>query len=172
MERLCPTSTKFAMRQQRSNDVLASISQNMIIPAMTKGSLRFFFDCGAGGCLWAGDEATRSALGFGPLDAAVYDLQGRVTEPPRISLSPTLKSLIHRLDQEYAGYLNPFYQPDPSLWTQAKCERFNDDVEQLLALLRAELGAEFLIADEQKRLTENPFLAEFLVAHPNQKPMS
>lgn len=143
----------------------------MIIPAMTKGSLRFFFDCGAGGCLWAGDEATRSTLGSGPLDAAVYDLQGRVTEPPRISLSRDAHTLISRLDQEYTSYLNPFYQPDPSLWTQAKCDRFNDDVDQLLALLRAELGAEFVIADEQNRHTEDPSLAEFLVANPNQKPL-
>lgn len=101
------------------NAPLAYISQNMTIPAMTKGTLRFFFDFGAGGCLWAGDEATRSKLGVGPLDAAVYDLQGHVVVPPRISLPSNVHSLISRLDQEYLSYLNPLYPPDPSLWTQA-----------------------------------------------------
>ena len=149
----------------------ADISKGTTIPAMTKGSLRFFFDYGARGCLWAGDEATRSKLGVGPLDATVYDLQGHIAVPPRISLFRKVHSLISRLEQEYASYLNPFYPPGRSLWTQAKCERFNDNVDQLLVSLRGELGAEFVMADEQKRHTEVSTLGEFLAANPNQKPM-
>ncbi|MBA5802798.1 hypothetical protein [Rhizobium changzhiense] len=143
----------------------------MTIPAMTKDKLRFFFDFGAGGCLWAGDEATQSQLGVGPLDAAVYDLQGHVVVPPRISLPSNVHSLISHLDQEYLGYLNPLYPPDPSLWTQAKCDRFNNDVDQLLVLLQDELGTKFVIVDQQKRHVEDPALGEFLAANPNQKPM-
>jgi hypothetical protein len=154
-----------------SNTPLADISKSMNIPAMTKGSLRFYFDFGSGGCLWAGDEATRSKFGVGPLDATVYDLQGNVVEPPRISLPSKVHSLISRLDQEYAGYLNPLYQLDPSLWTQAKCDRFNDDVDQLMVLLQVELETEFVIVDQQKRHAEDPALGEFLVANPNQKPI-
>lgn len=61
--------------------------------------------------------------------------------------------------------------PGPNHWTQAKCERFNDNVDQLLVSLRGELGTEFVMADEQKRHTEDPTLGEFLAANPNQKPM-
>ncbi|WP_210262450.1 hypothetical protein, partial [Rhizobium indigoferae] len=135
------------------------------------GTLRFFFDFGAGGCLWAGDDATRSKLGVGPLDATVYDLQGDVALPPRLLLPSNVHSLINRLDQEYLSYLNPLYPPDPSLWTQARCDRFNSDVDQLLLLLQVELGANFVIIDQQKRHAEDPALGEFLVANPNQKPM-
>ena len=143
----------------------------MTIPTMTKGTLRFFFDFGAGGCLWAGDDATRSKLGVGPLDATVYDLQGDVALPPRLLLPSNVHSLINRLDQEYLSYLNPLYPPDPSLWTQARCDRFNSDVDQLLLLLQVELGTNFVIIDQQKRHAEDPALGEFLVANPDQKPM-
>ncbi|MBB4169871.1 hypothetical protein [Rhizobium sp. BK538] len=127
---------------------------------MTKGSLRFFFDYGARGCLWA-DRLMPPFMTF----------KGTLQCLPEISLFRKVHSFISRLDQEHASYLNPFYPPGPSLWTQAKCERFNDNVDQLLVSLRGELGAEFVMADEQKRHTEVPTLGEFLAANPNQKPM-
>ncbi|MBO9196111.1 hypothetical protein J5277_18575 [Rhizobium sp. 16-449-1b] len=143
----------------------------MAIRAMTKGTLRFFFDFGAGGCLWAGDEATRSTLGDGPLDATYYNPEGDVSEPPRIFLPRNVHSIISRLDQEYLGYLNPLYPTDPSLWTQGRCDRFNRDLDQLLTLLRVELGNKFVIVDQQQRHAENPALGEFLAANPDQKPI-
>lgn len=143
----------------------------MAIRAMTKGTLRFFFDFGAGGCLWAGDESTRSTLGDGPLDATYYNPEGDVSEPPRISLPRNVHSIIDRLDQEYLGYLNPFYPADPSLWTQDRCDRFNRDLDQLLTLLRVELGNKFVIVDQQQRHAEDPALCEFLAANPDQKPI-
>lgn len=53
---------------------------------MAKGVLRFFFDYGTGGCLWSGDAATRDRLDVGPVDAASFDLDGRVRKPSRVKL--------------------------------------------------------------------------------------
>lgn len=121
---------------------------------MAKGVLRFFFDYGAGGCLWAGDNGTREEMGPGPVDARLL-----VTKPAR--------DLRDRLDFEHSGYLNPLYPPDPSLWTQALCDRFNARVETLLELLRHELGARYEIVDEQPRYREDPRLGEYLESNPD-----
>ena len=53
---------------------------------MAKGVLRFFFDYATGGCLWSGDAATRDRLDVGPVDAASFDLDGRVRKPSRVKL--------------------------------------------------------------------------------------
>lgn len=136
---------------------------------MTKWVLRFLLDFGAGGCLWPGDEAAAAKLGNGPLDAAVYNLQGHAVAPPRIPLPSKVYALISRLDQEYSCYLNPSYPPDPSLWTQARCDRFNNDVDHLLVMLQAELRTDFVIVDQQKRHAEDPALGKFLAENPDQK---
>lgn len=133
---------------------------------MAKGVLRFFFDYGAGGCLWAGDAATRDRLDVGPVDAASFDLEGRVSRPSGVVLSETAQDLRDQLDFEHSGYLNPLYPLDPSLWTQALCDRFNANVDRLLALLRRELGEEYDILDEQIRYVEDPRLDDYLAAHP------
>ena len=116
---------------------------------MTKGILRFFFDYGAGGCLWAGDNETREEMGPGPVDEKLF-------------FSSSARDLRDQLDFEHSGYLNPLYPPDPSLWTQALCDRFNAGVDTLLELLRRELGASYDIVDEQRRYCEDPRLGEYL----------
>lgn len=136
---------------------------------MALSKLRFFFDPGAGGCLWAGDEVTESRFGYGPLDAAVFDVHGHIKEPPRIPLPTHVQSLIQRLDEEYYSSLNPIYPPDPSLWTQARCDRFNTQIDRLLNVLRTELETKFVIVDQQNRLAEDPTLDNFLAANPDQK---
>ncbi|MEF0938946.1 hypothetical protein [Rhizobium sp. BR 362] len=133
---------------------------------MTKGVLRFFFDYCAGGCLWAGDVATRDRLGAGPVDAAVYDLEGRESRKPRLVLSDAARRLRDQLDTEHSGYLNPLYQLDPSPWTQAVCDNFNASVDRLLAILRNELGADYEILDQQRRYVEDPALGKYLAANP------
>ncbi|MDP9835812.1 hypothetical protein J2T09_000554 [Neorhizobium huautlense] len=138
---------------------------------MHKRTLRFFFDPGAGGCLWACEESIRLGARSGPLDAATFDLDGQISQPAMISLSEETQSLLRRLDEEYASHLNPTYPADPSLWTQARCDRFNDELDQLLLLIRRELDYAFRIDDRQERLNEAPSLPDFLAADPQQKPV-
>ncbi len=133
---------------------------------MANGVLRFFFDYGAGGCLWAGDNATRERLGLGPVDASLFDLEGRHCQPARVELSHLAQNLRDQLDFEHSGYLNPLYPPDPSLWAQSLCDHFNANVDRLLALLRHELGKNFDILDEQIRYEEDPQLDEYLAINP------
>ncbi len=133
---------------------------------MSKFVLRYFFEYGAGGCLWAANEETYEKLGSGPVDSVCYDQEGSITLEPRVALSDVARSLRDKLDFEHSGYLNPVYPPDPSLWTQNMCERFNLGVDQLLELLKQELGSEYEIRDEQPRLAEDPELGEYLESHP------
>ncbi|QCL72431.1 MULTISPECIES: hypothetical protein [Agrobacterium] len=139
---------------------------------MEKGVLRFFFDYGAGGCLWAGDAATLYRLGVGPVDATLFDLKGRISKPPCLALSQMVRSLRDQLDSEHSCYLNPLYQPDPSLWSQSLCDRFNTDVERLLLLLRQEIGDNFHIVDEQTRYVEDADLNEYLAKNPSLSKMN
>ncbi|MEH3092497.1 MAG: hypothetical protein PGN20_10745 [Agrobacterium cavarae] len=140
--------------------------------SMSKGVLRFFFDYGAGGCLWAGDEATLARLDVGPVDAFTFDLEGRVSVRPPLELSEVAQTLRDRLDFQHSRYLNPIYPPDPSLWSQALCDRFNDDVDRLLAILRVELGNQYEIRDEQIRYVEDPELGEYLTQNPTLSPIT
>lgn len=133
--------------------------------------LRFFFDHGAGGCLWAGDAATRDSLGPGPIDAGVFDIAGRPVTPPRLVLSDAARALRDRLEAEHVTYLNPLHPPDPSLWTAARCSRFNAGVDALVALLRRELAPRFDLRDEQDRYCEDPRLAAYLAANPSLAPL-
>ncbi len=133
---------------------------------MAKGVLKFFFDYGAGGCLWAGDAATRDKLGVGPVDASSFDIEGRVSQPCRVELSEKAQDLRNQLDFEHSGYLNPLYPLDPSLWTQALCDRFNANVDRLVALLRQEIGEYYNISDEQIRYVEDPHLDDYLAVNP------
>ena len=134
---------------------------------MTKDALRFFFDYGAGGCLWAGDAETRASLGVGPLDAGTFGLGGRALSPPKLRLSETVRRLRDQLDFQHSCYLNPLYPPGPSLWSQALCDQFNADVDRLLALLRQELDHDYNILDEQPRYAEDAGLGDYLANNPN-----
>lgn len=137
-----------------------------------KGILRFFFEYGAGGCLWAGAHETTERLGYGPVDAANYNKDGEISVEPRLWLSDEAIKLRDKLDFEHSGYLNPKYPPDPSLWTQALCDRFNGDVETLIALIRKELSNDYEILDQQDRYFEDPDLALYLAENPDLAPVN
>lgn len=132
---------------------------------MTKGVLKFFFEYGAGGCLWAGDAATLDRLDVGPVDAESRSLDGQA-RPARLVLSDLARNLRDQLDFEHSGYLNPLYPPDPSLWSQNLCDRFNADVDKLLSLLRQELDEDYDILDKQQRYAEDGRLEEYLANNP------
>lgn len=130
-------------------------------------SLRFAFDAGSGACLWAHDDAARDALGVGPLDAEIRAVDGRVAVAARIALSPEARALRDALDRDYLASLNPIYPPDPSLWRQSRCDRFNADAERLLGMIRAELHGSHEIFDDQPRMAEDPRLADYLASNPS-----
>jgi hypothetical protein len=125
---------------------------------MTKGVLRFFFDYSEV-CLWAEDAVTRNELGVGPIDC-------------RLPLSGAARALIAKVGFEQSGYLNHIYPPDPSLWTQDLCDSFNEKVDQLLCLLREELGEQYDILDQQIRYVQDPALELYLTKHPELSPIS
>ncbi|MCM5557270.1 hypothetical protein [Pleomorphomonas sp. JP5] len=89
-----------------------------------------------------------------------------MSRPGGVVLSERAQDLRDQLDFEHSGYLNPLYPLDPSLWTQALCDRFNASIDRLLALLRREIGADYDILDEQVRYGEDVRLDEYLAAHP------
>ena len=103
------------------------------------------------------------------MSPTIYDFKGRVSYPPKLRLTDAAQELRDGLDREHAAYLNPKYQPDPSLWTQAKCNRFNVGVDNLLQLLRKECAADYEILDQQIRYFENPVLTDYLTSNPDIK---
>jgi hypothetical protein len=107
-----------------------------------KYKLRFFFDYGAGGCLWAENDVTRQDFGFGPIDETIAERTGKIS-------ADTLE-LIEQLDDRHADYLNKDYPPDPSLWRQSDCDDFNQKVDTLLTSLRQQLQSDFEIIEAGK----------------------
>jgi hypothetical protein len=114
--------------------------------------LRLFFDHGAGGCLWAGDAATRDHFGYGPLDAGVCDPKGRMMTPPALPLSPTTRALRDALLVDHLTALDPDDPGGPSPWSEDQRQSFAARVAQFSDLLQAELGPGFLIVNEQDRV--------------------
>jgi hypothetical protein len=116
-----------------------------------KYTLRFFFEWG-GGCLWAGNAAASSDYGYGPLD----------TVDTKLPLSAETVRQCQELSAWYDTSLNQAYPPDPSPWRQSECDRFNEAVRRLLATVRAELGDQFEIIDQQPEAVEDPDLDAYL----------
>ena len=132
---------------------------------MTKGVLRFFFEYGAGGCLWAGDDLAYDKLGVGPVDAEHHRPDGQIVSA-RLPLSVMTRKLRDQLDFMHSSYLNPLYPPDPSLWSQSLCGHFNARVEELLVLLRQETARNYDILDQQERYVEDSQLDAYLLKNP------
>jgi hypothetical protein len=116
--------------------------------------LRFFFDYGAGGCLWADNDLTRQEFGFGPIDETIAERTSKIS-------ADTLKQ-IAELDDVHADYYNKEYPPNPSLWRQSKCDDFNTLVNKLLISLRQQLSPDFEIIDKQTRYSEDEDLDKYL----------
>ena len=114
--------------------------------------LRFFFEWG-GGCLWGGDDVTFREFDIGP-----YDL----IDPCPLPLSIATLERCRFLAEWHDASLNWDYPPDPGPWRQPECDRFNADVQLLLAEIRRELGPEFQVVDQQVELAEDPDLDAYL----------
>ncbi len=116
--------------------------------------LLFFFDYGAGGCLWADNELAIQDFGIGPIDKTIAEKTGKLS-------GETLK-LIEELDDRHADYYNKDYPPDPSLWIQSECDEFNHQVNTLLNSLKRQLSSDFEIIDKQTRYSEDKDLEAYL----------
>jgi hypothetical protein len=110
---------------------------------------RYFFEYGAGP-LWACNDAAQRDFGIS------YIL------PELLPLSEETQRRTTELALWFDQSLNNDYPPDPSLWRQDECDRFNDASDKLLANIRAELGGDFLVIDEQSHLSEDPRLDGYL----------
>ncbi len=104
---------------------------------MAKYRLRYFFDPGAGICLWAANDAARERFGY-PVD--VQDL----------SLPENVWRRACYLTAWFDTSIDWNYPPDPSPWTIEERKRFNVAAQEMLALLRSHLGPEYEIVDESE----------------------
>ncbi len=96
---------------------------------------RYFFDAGAGVCLWAANDAARERFDY-PIE--LVDLP----------ISENLRRFLYHLTAWYDTSIDWNCPPDPSPWTQDEADRFNHAAKHGLARLRAELGNDFEIVDE------------------------
>lgn len=104
--------------------------------------LRYFFDPGSGVCLWAGDAATREALGDYPVAATQLPLSRNTA----CWLAHLIAWFDTSLDWDDPG------QPG-SPWPPGEAARFRTAADAGLARLRAELPAErFLLIDARTPL--------------------
>src|SRR5689334_14115844 len=118
----------------------------------SKYNLRFFFEWG-GGCLWPGNDASYKDFDLGP-----YDL----LDPCPLPLSAATLERCRQVAEWYDASLNRNYPPDPGPWRQAECDRFNEAVRQLLAMIRSELVDRYEVIDQQPRVVEHPDLDAYL----------
>lgn len=102
---------------------------------MARYALRYFFDPGSGICLWAGCDAARARFG--------YPVQAR-----QLPLTRETRERVAALVDWYDRSVDWEYPAGPSLWDEAEHARFAAAASRLLAVLRAELGADFEIRDE------------------------
>ncbi|HYV37796.1 MAG TPA: hypothetical protein VE988_19075 [Gemmataceae bacterium] len=60
--------------------------------------------------------------------------------------------------------LNWDYPPNPGPWRQVECDKFNRAAGELLSVIRADLGPDFQVIDEQRQIVEDPELDEYLAS--------
>ncbi len=96
---------------------------------------RYFFDPGSGICLWSGNDAAR----------AQFDYPVELSD---LGLSDDLLRQAVDLLAWYDTSIDWNYPPNPSPWSESEVIRFRDESQNLLAMLRQELGPEFEIRDE------------------------
>jgi hypothetical protein len=102
---------------------------------MTTYRLRFFFDYGSGVCFWAANEAAQRQFGY-------------TVETDQLPLSTATKEAVEHVISWYDQSLNWDDPGGPGLWNSTDWEQFNTEVQKILALVHAELGAQFEIINE------------------------
>lgn len=104
--------------------------------------LRFFFDYNCGGCLWADNEAAYQKFDVGTLDTTIYDLNGNISQKPKIELPDSIRQKVLKLDDLFLTSLDFDDPTGPSLWTEKQW----DDFEVMTKVLHQEI-AEYLGED-------------------------
>jgi hypothetical protein len=102
---------------------------------MPNYKLRYFFDPGAGVCLWAGNDNARERFGY-PVD------------PGGLPLCENTQRQIFYVIAWYDTSIDWSDPAGPSPWDLDERQRFNAAAQRLLGLLRTELGNEFDLVDE------------------------
>lgn len=105
---------------------------------LTGCQFRYFFDPGAGTCLWSANDRARARFGY---PAVLADL----CLPPEVASHAD--ELIARFDTSI-DWSNP---AGPSPWTEDEREGFMRDTAALHESLRAFLGSSVTIIDESSR---------------------
>ncbi|WP_088890572.1 hypothetical protein [Leptolyngbya ohadii] len=117
---------------------------------MERYQIRFFYDWGCGWPFWSGN------------DAATVKFPEYCIDPKKLGLSEKTCERIDALGVWHDTALNWNYPPDPSPWRQEECDRFNAAVDDLVETIRAELGEEYELLDQQSRFQEDPDLDRYL----------
>ena len=99
--------------------------------------LRFAFDAGAGVCLWAANEAAREDFGY-PVSS------------DDLPLEPETQMRLERLIAWYDESVDWDDPGGPWPWTDEEQARFDAEARAVLALVRADLGAEYEIEDRTR----------------------
>lgn len=97
--------------------------------------LRFFFDVGSGTCLWAANDRAQSQFGY------AVDL----------SALPLAHDVIVRGEALVARFNTSIDWHDPggpSILSIAEVDRFNEDSNEFLCVLRSALGSDFDVLNE------------------------
>lgn len=119
---------------------------------MAKYVIRFFCEWG-GGCLWAENDGAFAAFGVGPID---------LRDPCPLPLTAEVLRRCEELTQWHDTAHNWEYPPDPGPWRQDECDRFNESVKELVDAIRAELGDQFEVVNQQHEVAEDPDLDAYL----------
>jgi hypothetical protein len=107
---------------------------------MARYRLRYFFEPGANICFWAANDAARERFGY-PIDSRT------------LPLAENTWRRLYFLASWYDTSIDWNYPPDPSPWDHAERERFNNEAQKLLAVVREELGSDFEVVDESQTST-------------------
>lgn len=102
---------------------------------MPKFHLRYFFDPGSGVCLWSKNDAARERFGY-PVDT--NDLP----------LSENTKRRVWYMCAWFDTSIDWSFPSGPSPWSEEEVGQFKRQAQNLLDLLREQLGPEFEIKDE------------------------
>jgi len=87
---------------------------------------------------------------------------GEEIAPEELGLSAEISGQIRHMSMWHDTAINWNYPPNPRLWRQEECDRFNTAIDNLLASIRSELREEFEIIDRQHRYNEDPDLDTYL----------
>jgi len=102
---------------------------------MGRYKLRYFFDSGAGTCLWSANDASQDLFGYA---VAIDHLQ----------ICENTKRRMFYVIAWYDTAINWTNPAGPSLWNAEELRLFNAEAQKLLIIMRAALGNDFEVVDE------------------------